>query len=340
MSRRGWRRCLAAGTGVVAALFALSWSPELRADPSFWARVRDPRLERARRTLEAAERMLFFANEIRADRAARDFQLAAVAMLELGGARELPDPRLRYFLGKQLVAVNRSREGRELLERFLQEAPDSPLAADAWYEIAIASAKLDDREREHEAYTRCLEVQHEPEFRSTLLMNRAESKMMRGELRAAISGYQHALRITPSPITQSLSLWGMGVAQERNGDLPSALVTLRLALGIKLPRSAFAAQSALDLPNVFFVPEYEIYYYKGLGALAEAQGKKTPKLDLQRALAHFDAYIEQAEPAKERWLDNARRLRARAQSDLLQWERQAGKKPPPSEKPPPEEPED
>ena len=34
--------------------------------------------------------------------------------------------------------------------------------------------------------------------------------MMRGDLRAAISEYQHALEIAPRPDTQALSLWGLG----------------------------------------------------------------------------------------------------------------------------------
>ena len=46
-----------------------------------------------------------------------------------------------------MIGVNRTREGRALLERFLQERQTHRSLRTLGYEIAIASAKLDDRER-------------------------------------------------------------------------------------------------------------------------------------------------------------------------------------------------
>jgi hypothetical protein len=70
---------------------------------------------------------------------------------------------------------------------------------------------------------------------------------------------------------------------------------------------------------VFFVPPYEIQYYKGLGALASA--RKAENLadtiaDLDAAIVHLTAYLVEAERDGTPWVDNAKQLTAIAERDL------------------------
>jgi hypothetical protein len=148
-------------------------------------------------------------------------------------------------------------------------------------------------------------------------MNRGESSMVAGRLRAAVEDYRRALADSGSPETQALALWGLGVALERAGDLPSALEALGRASQIRLFGAAGA--SVLDLPSVFFVPAYDVHYYKALGAMADARAAEhahEKKLHLDVALFEWDRYLEQAEPDGHRWAGNAKRLRARCERDV------------------------
>jgi tetratricopeptide (TPR) repeat protein len=316
------------GTGVAAALLLVSGISA--AQPSFWSRARDREIGRANETLVAAERMADYAAEVRTERSLNDFMRAVVAMLELAGVSKLPDPRLRFLYGRALVEIQRDESGRRVLERALAEAPDSPLAARAWFDLAIASARLGDPRRETEAYTRALTLTWDGELRAVLQMNRGESSMVRGKLPEAIADYRAAVRAAGSPDTQALALWGLGVALERYGDLPSALDAVEKAAVIRLPIAGIPNATALDLPSVFFVPAYDLYYYKALGAMASARSAERPdekKIDLETAIFEWDRYLEQAEPDGHGWVANARRLRARCERDLEKASRELARAP-------------
>jgi GH15 family glucan-1,4-alpha-glucosidase len=68
----------------------------------------------------------------------------------------------------------------------------------------------------------------------------------------------------------------------------------------------------LDWPSVFFVPPYDIYYYKALIAQARAQAARPSGAldDQERALAeaigYWRQYLDEAERAGHRWVPNAR----------------------------------
>jgi hypothetical protein len=119
--------------------------------------------------------------------------------------------------------------------------------------------------------------------------------------------------------------WRLGIALERDGDLPSALNAIQTALSIKLPSPPYPASHALELPEVFFVPDYDIHYYRALGAMAQARSASEPserKLALSEAVAAWTEYIRRAEPDGVRWLENAKMHQARCERDLSQVERQ------------------
>jgi hypothetical protein len=143
-------------------------------------------------------------------------------------------------------------------------------------------------------------------------------------LRAAIRDFRRAVDLAQLPHAQALAHWGLGIALERDGDLPSALNAIATAQGIKLPSPPYPASHPLDLPEVFFVPDYDIHYYRALGAMAEARAAAGPpekKLALSEAVLAWTEYVRRAEPDGARWVDHAKMHRARCERELADVER-------------------
>jgi tetratricopeptide (TPR) repeat protein len=296
---------------------------------SIWETAKEPRLRRAAELLAVAERARVPAEDIlvdpllllsvgNADELNRQLNARTATLIKIARGGELPDPRLLYLLGDALVKADKEylAEGRDALARALAEAPDSPLAADAWFWLAIAEGKLRNHEAERTSYTRALERQWDPELRATILMNRAESSMTAHDLAQAMRDYRMARAQSRSAVTQSLATWGLAVATERDGDLPTALELGRSAASIQFGPSHHRVV-ALDLPDVFFTPPYEQHYYRALAtmgsAVAEHDSSKARAL-LQTAELLWSLYLTPAERDHEPWVDNARRHRSWCQT--------------------------
>lgn len=270
---------------LLAALFGES---PARATPSIWQRASHPDASAQQTLLNRIERLLGSLGLPEFD---SELSTGAIALTQLGQSNwpclarrgtaadashsleiEL-DPRLEYLIGGALLdsQAGREPEARCLLERALLAAPNSPLAARGLSDLAIAAAKMGDREAEHAAYLRALELTWQPDSRGNLLANLAKSDMARGDLSRAVRGYRNALSSSQQPELVAGAYFGLAVALDRSGDLPSALDAAKRAISVQLPPSLFAAASVLDLPNVFFTPSYEIHYYKALGAMAAAE---------------------------------------------------------------------
>jgi tetratricopeptide (TPR) repeat protein len=313
---------------VFASLLALA--APAAAGPTVWDVARNPRLGRAEQLLGLAERSRIPAEDTSDDltfppsgtteELNRQLNARAAALITIANGDQLDDPRLVYLLGDALVKADKSYlpEGRLRLEQALEQDPDSPLAADAWFSLAIAEGKLRRHEAERDAYSRALELEWQPELRATIVTNRAESNMTSGELGRAIEDYHLALSLSRSGVTQALALWGLAVATERDGDLPTALELARKASAFRFgPPTHFVV--ALDLPSVYFTPEYEEHYYRALSAMAEAEAETRTdeiRVRLQTASLLWSLYLESAVRDKERWIPNAKLLRERCQQKL------------------------
>jgi tetratricopeptide (TPR) repeat protein len=290
------------------------------AQPSLWDKARDPRTAKAHQALTSVERMLSRASESDFDFGLqRNFTRAALAMLELSGGGALPEPRLKLLLAQLLLdgGIGREQEARRLIEEALAQDPNSSMADKAWLWLAIASAKLGDSAREHAAYTRALEFTWEADRRATIYMNRGESKMVLSTRPASphtiaesLQDFRRALSLATEPDIQALVLYDLGIALERTGDLPSALDAMARARAIQLGP---LYRSALDLPTVFFVPAYDLFYYKALEAMAgaRASGDAQERAELlERAAMSWARYLSEAEPDGHPWVANARLHRA------------------------------
>jgi tetratricopeptide (TPR) repeat protein len=311
-----------------------------RATPSIWQRASHPGASAQHTILNRVERLLSSLGIAEFD---AELSAGAIALTQLGqsgwpcfarpgtaaGTAPSPEPefeldaRLEYLLGGALLdaQAGREAEARCMLERALRDAPNSPLAARGLSDLAIAAAKMGDREAEHAAYQRALELTWQPDSRGNLLANLAESDMALGELKRAVRGYQRALASSQQPELVAGAYFGLAVALDRSGDLPSALEAAKRAISVQLPPTLFAAGSVLDLPNVFFMPNYEVHYYKALGAMAEAELGKD---DLERrdaladALEQWTRYLVPAELDHARFAPRAALHKARVARQLAE----------------------
>lgn len=337
MSSAGWRSSLRR----CALCLALVTAPDtLLAAPSVWDVARDPNLGRAEQLLSLAERSRIPADDTLDDVAMflpsgtseelkRQLNARAAALITIADGDKLGDPRLLYLLGDALVEADKSylAEGRSRLRQALEQAPDSPLAADAWFSLAIAEGKLRQHDAEREAYSHALENEWQPEVQATIVTNRAESTMASGRLRLAMQDYQLAIALSRAATTQALALWGLAVATERDGDLPSALELARKAAAFRFgPPNHLVV--ALDLPSVYFTPDYEEHYYRALSTMAEADKEARPdhaRLLLQTASLLWSLYLDNAQRDGERWSENARQHRDACRHRLAQIEAQRAK---------------
>jgi len=303
-------------------LAGLLWAGTGQAAPSIWQRARDPHAGAQHTMLSRIERLLGSLGLAEFD---AELSAGAIALTQLGqsnwpclsrasagdaAGETALDPRLEYLIGGALLdsQAGHEREARCMLERALRDAPNSPLAARGLSDLAIAAAKLGDREAEHAAYLRALELTWQPDSRANLLANLAESEMALGNLTGAVRGYRSALSTSQQPELVAGAYFGLAVALDRSGDLPSALDAAKRALSVPMPPNLFVTGSVLDLPNVFFMPQYEIHYYKALGAMAAAQlaADDLAKRDaLSEASDQWSRYLEPAEADHARYAPRA-----------------------------------
>jgi tetratricopeptide (TPR) repeat protein len=294
-------------------------APTALGDPSRWDRIRDPESAKIERALVMAYKA----------RAPRDVPAGAMAelpeldkllalraatVLELAGGEALASPGVWYFLGDALVTADRGRDddGRRMLLRALEAAPDSPLASHAWAQVATASNRLHDFTAEHAAYTEQLRVEWDRNHRADVYVSRGESSMSAGDLRAARSDYQLALSLTDDSESHALASWGLAVALARDDDLPDALRYAGEASRVVFRDVQGNPITALELPSVFFTPAYEIFYYRALGAMAAAESATEPKarkIELEWAMLQWDRYLAEARAHGDRWIANAQHQR-------------------------------
>ena len=298
-------------SGLALAL-TLTWAVPSFAQPTLWERVRDPDAQKAFELLSTVERKLIEDDTDPLDLVGRHRTYREiVSLLDANDAASLPDPRLHFLLADIYAdaLIARYRDARRAVEQALAEAPNSPDAAHGWFLLGIVCAKLDDPGCENDAYSHALEVAVDRDLRANIYLNRGETNMVVGDLESAVRDFRQAVRLSRRMDLISLSYYGLGIALERSGDLPSALQAMRRA---RANWPALAPYTALDMPSVFFVPSYDIYYYKALESMALAERARRDgdyeleQVHLRAAIAHWSSYIDAAESAGHEYLTNAR----------------------------------
>ena len=269
---------LVPGTASAAgSVWARALRPDVRRELAAEAQgheVKAQHLQRSRSELDHAEVVTHLAR--------------AAILLEAAGAATSPDPFLRYRLAQVYVSEGEEELAKAvpLLESIAmggpERAPHTPpsarveappaLRALVFADLAVAYAHLGRVEDEIAAYGRALRVQPVAFERARLLANRAEAYMLLGNIIPAVNGYRAALGLLSADHmmfgTGPTTLWGLGVALDRSGDLDSGLDAIRVA------RSYDAQDKLITGRGWFYMPELRPVLVRGPRPLAGgAQGR-------------------------------------------------------------------
>ncbi len=332
-ARLGW---------VVAFVAVLSVASAAIADtpPSPWARASDPRVGD---DWDVHVRVLALlapeSDENHRDERHRRAEAAQI-WLEDAHAATSPDVRLRFDLGEVYEELEHYERAIEVLAPALAEFPTHPAATAAWIDLAYAYAYLDRSREEILAYDAYLSQSMNISGRATALGNRAEALMRLGQLDEAILGYKDAIAMSESLsglkslfAADVLGRWGLAVALDRSGDAVAgereAARAAQLDPGIgggQWPKGSIVGNGDPDI-HVFFVPDYEKFYYLGLGMAEHAREAVDPRAAVilwQRTEALWSQYVAGAEAwnarhkdRPDRWLSLAQVHVARAQKQRV-----------------------
>ena len=285
------------------------------AQGTIWERTRHPETERRRDLIVEAESLERKAHHVmmiaRSDTFLGESQLARAAiLLHEAGAETSPDLFVRYRLASIYEQQHRPELALPLLESILRADPPAPLRASVYTELGVVYAHLGRIDDEIAAYGKALRDEAIAPHRATLLANRAEAYLLQGDASAAVTGYRAALALLTADDlvfgTGSTTLWGLGVALDRSGDLDSGLDAIRVA------RIYDRLDRHLEPPNWFYSPAYDKHWYEALGywqVARKTDAVLSARVDgYARAVASFEEFIGAATTAApdDKWLPLAR----------------------------------
>ncbi len=256
-------------TVAIACLCAAVEPAPAEATPTRWALARDARAHRDDRAAREAEQALLAQARIQQGKVlvpAEDSLANAARAKEIlveADAATSPRGYLRMLLGQAYYALHRFEEAAATLETVVDDpSVPTPLRASTQDDLAIAYARLGRVDEEIAAYDAAISLDPMLESRSLYLSNQAEAFMVLGDTRRAVLGYRAALDGLGQGAARQLApttLWSLGVALDRSGDLEGGLDAIAFARGID------PDDSKINGDSWFFVPEYDAAYYAALG---------------------------------------------------------------------------
>ncbi|WP_437529554.1 tetratricopeptide repeat protein [Sorangium sp. So ce726] len=319
-SRLPWRSRL---PGVAALLaFALAAGP-LHAAPTVWSRALDPAADEREELISQADALLARYDQLRRSPLLERVEeigplwlREARALYERAGAATSRSPSVRLRYADILEHLGDVQGAVATLEGLLRIHPPAPFRADAWHALAVCYARLGRYTDEIEAYDEALVLEPHAVSRALLLANQAEAYMALGDITSAVEGYRASLSTLGSldMVRYGVTtLWGLGVALDRSGDLEGGIESIRLA------RTYDRADQQINGAGWFYVPAHDEAWYAALGHWAAA---RSAELGAARAEAYLQAvtawesYIARA-PGNDHWLPLAKARRTQCERE---WE--------------------
>ena len=251
---------------------------------------------------------------LRNDDAAQAGNIQARELLEQAGGATSPNMRVRLQYASVMRTLAASQKpihaknieaAAKILATVIASRPAPATALIAWDEMALCYAVLGQREKEIHAYGEALALEPLGTRRAMLLANRAESYMGFGRLDEAIRGYRDSLAsLLPDEVDDYgvTTLWGLGVALDRNGYLEDGLEQIRLA------RTYDATDERIDGDSWFYSPPHDVHWYKALGAWVKARNEPSSIdriFEYGHALEAWDRYLAYA-PADDPYVSLAK----------------------------------
>ena len=301
-----------------SALAAAAWllAAPVGAEPTLWQKAQLPGSAAGAKARLRAEQLFDQVSDPRVDvEALRDLSLGSAALLELSGEARR-DPWQEVLLGRVLLdgQPGREREALQLIEGGLPALPASDFKQASLFDLGLGAMFGGEMERAARAFTAALALAWRPDDRATIHRNRGKARMLSGQLPGAVADFRAAVQLARGLEVMALSRFGLGVALERSGDYPQGLQEIARGVAMRLPVPPYPSESVLELPGLRWIPEYDVHYFRALGAMSEAETVDTTELLRDRyetALESWDQYIPAAEAQKDRFLANAVRHRQR-----------------------------
>lgn len=324
------RRASSRVAAVALVTAGLAIASGARAQPSVWARAREPAVaergvivQQVDGHLQRYARLRRELHPMTAQGGRLALDMLAVLDLPLREAEELlrkidaarsPDPAIRLRLAEVTKALRRGDEAAPIYESVARdEAAPAPLRAVAWTELAILHAMAGRHRDEIDAYGHALALEPVGWSRARLLANRAESFMALGDVERAVAGYRESLA-SLLPLEMPLgvtTLWGLAVALDRSGDLAEGLRAIALA------REYDPVDRQIHGDGWFYVPAYDEAWYAALGHWSRARHTELASVRAEafaRAIESWNEYLLRA-PATDRWLPLARARLAQCEKE-------------------------
>ena len=295
---------------VIALVLLVSGAAD--AQPSIWKQAARRELRPQTQALVKIDRLLaeefYLFLELRTSFRRGLLLARARKMLENIGAARSKDPAIRFRLGQVYHKLYSFEPDEKLLQMAAQHlafvgrsnAPRS-MRSEALSDLAICYARLGRHREEVEAYSQALRIEPHSKDRAVLLANRAEGLMVQGDITGAVRGYRASIKETPSermPFGPVTTMWGLGVALDRSGDLEGALEQIRSA------RTHDPGDELIHSDNWFYVPAYDDSWYAALGHWQAARAAENQEMKLEayrNAITSWRSYIERA-PSSDHWV--------------------------------------
>ncbi|HTJ84811.1 MAG TPA: hypothetical protein VL400_23995 [Polyangiaceae bacterium] len=298
---RAPRRCRGLHAAAALAL-AVTFAPAAAlATPTRWSLAKDGRAYADDLAARQAEALLHAQDRVSDGEA---LVPAEDSLLQASRARETllavhadrsPRGFLRLLLAKTDYVLHRYDEAAALYESVVADASVAvPVRASAYDELAIAYARLGRVDDEIAAYDAAIAFEPDLDARSLYLSNQAEAFMVKGDIQSAVRGYRAALVVLGQLDQHGLApttLWSLGVALDRSGDLGAALDTIAFARGID------PDDKRIHGPTWFFVPDYDEDYYDALGNWLVARRADDTDIRMaayEQAIVSWKSYLVRA----------------------------------------------
>jgi tetratricopeptide (TPR) repeat protein len=299
------------------------------AEPTIWQETRSPRLLRESEAMVESEKLLN-ANRTPEHPGLTPLDVKrALYALDDAGVAHSTNPAALYVMGRTLDALADVHLGSyDAADAYLLAVARADVSglmkSVALFDLAMSAIRARDFKKAIAYYDDALaespmtapHVLFGLPTRDILLANQAEAFMAMGDIPRAVDGYRAAVAAAPSYVSAptSTTLFSLGVALDRSGDLEGGLEAVELA------HKYDPDDKTIRGPNWSFVPTYDADWYWGLESLLAARRTDDPEVKAKsyaEAIDHFATYVANA-PEKDPYVSIAR-------GHLVSLKKEAGK---------------
>lgn len=190
--------------------------------------------------------------------------------------RSLPDdPELICLRARIYYGLDRWEEAIADLEPLVAADPQGPYVNEATLILGVAYTRLGRYEEAAQAYQVFLDEELWPQRRAMALTNLGETFIARGQLERARELFRSAIA---TESRYSLAYYGLAVVLDRIGEHRHAREVMLHGL------ASGPGISELSHPDVFYVPAWEVHYYRALAQEALGDG--------EAALSEWRAFLD------------------------------------------------